>query len=433
MTGSRVLIAGTGARKHALARRLAEEGCQQLWIAPGNPALDSMPVRTAPAGPESGRALAAWASSVAIDLAIVLDESLLFQGLADEFRDQGVTCLGPGLAPALIERSKIFAKNTMQRAGVRTPNWTVYGSTAMAWDECPRMQFPAVFKTDGPPKNKSVFIVHDVREARWALRWLARYEIGSAPVLAESFVTGPEFSVTVLVDEHCHLTALPLVHEYRQVSAVRSDMTRGMGAFAPFCIDERNYEEVLDSIGQVLQELRRSGLRYTGSLTANVILGPRGPELLEFNCHLGDPETQTALPVISESLLDIFSAAANGGLSGCADLHRAASASSVSLTMVREGYPGPALRDVLLPAALAGSPNVLFYETSRAGRDFAPLRGRALSCNASGASFGDAARQVQAVAAHVAEQVPGLIFRPDIGTSDDAMTTYARLTTKAPH
>lgn len=426
MAANHVVIVGTGARKHALVRRLLDEGCTDLWVAPGNPAFDSLPVGQAPVGTESLPALVDWARGQAIDLAIVLNETLLFQGVADQFRRAGIACLGPGRAAALIERSKILAKNVMQRVGVRTPRWQIFSNARAAWEECRHFRYPAVIKIDGPPKHNNVFIVKGVDDARQALEWLGEYELGPAPVLVESVVDGPELSLTVLTDGRGGLALFPLVHEYRWTAAGnRGLMTRGMGAFAPVHLDDRALQGILDGVDRVLEELRRDGLVYTGALTANVILGPDGPELLEFNSHLGDPETQTVLPVMDHPLLDVLDATARGDLGGFIDLRQSVRSSSLSLSMVRKGYPGSPMDDVLIPEELALNVQVSFYETRRVGGGLVPVKGRALSCNAVAPTFDEAADRVHALAADIAMRVPGLTFREDIGTVEDTMRRHA--------
>lgn len=279
------------------------------------------------------------------------------------------------------------------------------------------------------PRGNGVFIVDNVAEARQALRWIGEHEVGSAPVLVESFIGGPEFSLTVLAGARGDLVLLPLVHEYkRAATGDRSELTRGMGAFAPVRVDDRALLEVLGGVERVLGELRRDGMAYTGSLTTNVILGPDGPELLEFNSHVGDPETQTMLPVLDGSLLDIVDATANDALGGFIDLHRRVATSSVSLSLVRRGYPGPSRSEVLVPEELTGDGYLYFYETYRVDGGLAPSGGRVLSCHASADSFDEAVARARAVAVRVTQQVPGLTFRDDIGTDHDSMTRHARIT-----
>jgi phosphoribosylamine--glycine ligase len=229
--------------------------------------------------------------------------------------------------------------------------------------------------------------------------------------------------MSVLADERGGVALLPLVHDYVWgAPGEQRDLTRGMGAFAPVRIDEPVIDEVLDGIRRVLGELRESGLTYTGSLTTNVILGPEGPELLEFNSHVGDPETQTVLPLIDGSVLELLVAAGTGGLGGLLDLHRPASGSSVSLSLVRPGYPDAPVGDVVVPTTITGDPSVHFYDTYPVEGGLAPWGGRVLSCHAHASTFEDAVAGARRVAQRVLEQVPDLRFREDIGAEHDSTT-----------
>ncbi len=232
MVVRRVLIVGSGARKHTLAVRLLDEGCQEVWVVPGNPALARLPIREAPIGTRSLPLLAGWARNEAVDLVLVIDEGLLFRGLADALQEAGVVCLGPKRSAAVIERSKSFAKHLMQRA--RCLPMAVCGDPSGRGGQCPHLEFPSVIKADGPVKGQGVFVVGNAKEALQALRQLDDNELGPAPVLVESFLDGPEFSLTVLADPPGDLVLLPLVHEYKLADPTdRSTITTGMGAVAP--------------------------------------------------------------------------------------------------------------------------------------------------------------------------------------------------------
>ena len=423
MVVRRVLIVGSGARKHALAVRLLDEGCQEVWVVPGNPALARLPIREAPIGTRSLPLLAGWARNQAVDLVLVLDEGLLFRGLADALQEAGVVCLGPKRSAAVIERSKSFAKHLMQRAQVPSPQWQLYSNPRAAAVECPHLEFPSVIKADGPVKGQGVFVVGNAKEALRGLRQLDDNELGPAPVLVESFLDGPEFSLTVLADARGDLVLLPLVHEYKLADPTdRSTITTGMGAVAPVEIEDDTVAAVLDNVHSVLRELRQAGLTYTGSLTTNVILGSSGPELLEFNTHMGDPETQTVMPRIGGSLFDILYKVGTDQLGGFVDLHSHSASTSVSLTLVRAGYPGPLQSDIVLPNSLTEHRNLFYYDTYPTEYGLSPQGGRVLSCQASGHTFIEAADLARALAASVVEQIPGLSFRRYIGTVRDAMT-----------
>ena len=429
MSDKRVLVVGTGARRHAIVHRLLNEGCRDLWIFPSSPALESLPIREVPIGTNSLPALVDWAKGRAIDLAIVLDEVFLFRGISDRFSQADIACVGPSRSAALIERSKIFAKEVMRCAGVATPPWRSYDCTRAAWDACSRLQYPAVVKSVVSDCRNCVFVVDCADDFRKALKILDEQQLNATPVLTESFIRGPEFSLTVLADKSGNMVLFPLVHDYKRLTAdEKSPMTSGMGAFAPVLVDERTLYPVLDGLERVLAELRRRNRAYSGLLTTNVILGPSGPVLLEFNTHFGDPETQTVLPLIDGSLLEFFCKAAFGSLSGFVNLHESAHKSSVSINLVRYGYPGSSYSEVIIPTEYTTEPNVLFYEAVRVDGGLAPVGGRVLSCVASAFDFQDALSDACSMADRIARQVPGLTHREDIVRVRDYEVEFRTLT-----
>ncbi|GEL98361.1 phosphoribosylamine--glycine ligase [Cellulomonas terrae] len=417
MSGPRVLVVGTGARKHALVRRLVAEGCSEVWTAPSNPALDSTGALPAPAPVEPPRRLTDWAADRRIELAVVLDESLLFQGLADALLHVGVPCVGPTRAAAVLEQSKTFGKDVMTAAEVPTPPWRAFPSALAALADCASWSYPAVVKVDGPPLGTGVRIVDDAQGARSALRDILAREVATAAVLVEEFVPGPEYSFSVLTDGRGGLVLLPVIHEYNRVARdSRSALTRGMGAVAPAPVDDRVADIVFGALGRMLLEMAELGRPYVGSATTNVVVGPDGPVLLEVNSHFGDPETQTVLPLLDVTLVDLLLATAHGSLAGTTDL-RTSPLASVTTTVARDGYPGGPRHDVVLPSALLSDADLLFYETRRTGHGLTPSGGRVVSCNATAPDLETAAAQARATAALVAASLGGVTFRDDIGTT----------------
>lgn len=155
-----------------------------------------------------------------------------------------------------------------------------------------------------------VLIAGSAGEARNALAYLSEHEIGSGPVLVEEYVPGTEISVSVLAGAAGEMVVWPAAREFNRLGGDRTAITHGMGALAPVPVDAAVLDTVVDWLGRLVDALGRQGRVFRGWLTTNVILGPRGPELLEFNCHAGDPETQTVLPVIQAPLTGLLTAAA---------------------------------------------------------------------------------------------------------------------------
>jgi phosphoribosylamine--glycine ligase len=386
----------------------------EVWLAPGSPAIEESPARVAPFAVDAARSLAEWAAAQHIDTVLILNEALLFDGLADAFRHAGVGCLGAGQAAALIERSKIFAHVMMQALGIACPPWRVYGAVADAVADSERFVYPVVIKTDGPAKRTGVFIAGSAGEAREALAYLRQHEIGTGPVLVERYVQGVEISVSVLAGAPGEMVVWPVAREFNRLDADGTAITHGMGALAPAPVDGTVLDTVVDWLSQLVHALERQGRGFRGWLMTNVILGPRGPELLEFNCHVGDPEIQTMLPVIQAPLSDLLFAAAHGGLGARVDLHRAATMAAATVNLVRPGYPGVSSGSFRIPRALAQCEGISLYETTIDGEGLVSVGGRVMSCTASATGLASATAAARALAADVVGQVPGLSFRSDI-------------------
>jgi phosphoribosylamine---glycine ligase len=409
---ARLLIAGTGARRHAIARRLTTEDAE-VWLAPASPVIEGPHVRAAPVSATSGAALASWAAQ-RVDTVLILDEALLFNGLADDFTRAAVGCLGAGQGASIIERSKIFAHVLMQTLGVTCPSWRVYGTVADTIADSGRLPYPVVIKTDGPAQRTGVFIVNSSGEARDALKLLGEREIGAGPVLVEQYVPGPEISVSVLVGGSGEMVLWPVVRQFNRSGDTRADISHGMGALAPEQVDDAVLHTVVEWLGRIAGELGHQGRAFRGWLTTDVILGPRGPELLEFNCHVVDPEVQTMLPLVGASLTELLTASAHGGLGGLVDLHRSASTTGATVNLVRTGYPNMSPGVVRIPRALAARTDIALYECVADGVDLVPMGGRVMSCTATAPRRVAAAAAARAVAATIAAALPGLSYLADI-------------------
>lgn len=389
-----------------MARRAVAEGCSEIWTAPENPALSSLGVLAPPETVDDPRRMAQWAAHAGIDLAVVLDEALLFAGVTDNLELAGVPVFGATSAASKIERSKLWAKQAMHDAGIPTPRW---------WDPASAGEtgrYPFVLKADGPARGVGVFIVRSASEAEAAMVRLVEEEGPDVRVFAEEFVEGPEFSLTAWVDRTGGIVALPPVHEYRRVNDERTGgMTRGMGAIAPAEVAADVLAEVTAHLRRVVEWLRQGSHNYLGSLTANALIGPNGPTLLEFNCHFGDPETQTTLALVREPVLPVLLACATG---------RAARALTVgggvaeTVCLVRAGYPGPARGAASIQPSALDDDRVNAYEMQLDGDRLMPRRGRGLSCTVVDDNPRSTRTRLAETVASLGGRVAGLHARPDL-------------------
>ena len=295
----KVLLVGSGGREHALAWKLAQSPTlTSLHAAPGNPGIAQLgtchPVRA-----DDGESLLGLARSLAVDLVVVGPEAPLVAGVGDMLRRAGLAVFGPSAAAAQIEGSKSFAKEVMQAAGVPTAE-----TMAVA-------RLPCVVKADGLAAGKGVFVCRTQEELDAALRGAA----GHGPrIVIEELLEGKELSLFALVDGK-NVLALPEARDYSRVGdGDTGPNTGGMGCFSPVP-DAPDPAALVDEVIQpVIEELARRGNPFVGCLYAGLMLAADGPRVLEFNCRLGDPETQAILARLEGDLLVGLAAAATGKL-----------------------------------------------------------------------------------------------------------------------
>jgi phosphoribosylamine--glycine ligase len=396
----RVLLIGSGGREHALARALARSPeLAELHAAPGNPGI-ARHGRCHPVRAEDVEALAELARALRVDLAVVGPEAPLVAGVADELRRAGVPVFGPTAAAARIEGSKAFAKEVMDAAGVPTAA-TLAEPVA-----------PCVIKADGLAAGKGVFVCRTQAEADEALTKARAF---GERLVIEELLEGEEASVFVVTDgERC--LVLPAAQDYKRIGdGDTGPNTGGMGAYAPVpALSEDAVQAIVDDVHRpVLAELAARGTPFVGVLYAGLMLTEDGPRVLEFNCRLGDPETQVVLPLVESDVLRLAAAAAAGDLSGARlDV---SSATAVTVVLASPGYPETS--EVGIPirgldeAELAGG---IVTHAGTAVRDgvLVSAGGRVLNVTALGTDAAEARARAYAAVERI--DFPGCQYRRDI-------------------
>ena len=327
---ARVVVIGSGAREHALVRVLRASASEVVAV-PGNPGI-AAEARCVPALPDLGSA----ALGENPDLVVVGPEAPLAEGLADRIQRAGVACFGPTQAAAQIEASKAFAKDVMRAAGVPTAEAALFDDAAKARQHA-RAAGRCVVKLDGLAAGKGVIVADDGAQAAAAVDELWK---PGARLLIEERLEGPELSVIALCDGE-NLVPLPPARDHKRLrDGDQGPNTGGMGAVcsppdaAPALVDE-----VVRSILQpTAAELARRGTPFVGALYAGLMLTPKGPRVLEFNCRLGDPEAQAILLKLRSDAFQLFLAAAQGRLAGQKPAWD--SRTAVAVVLAAHGYPG---------------------------------------------------------------------------------------------
>ena len=292
----KVLLVGSGGREHALAWKLSRSlRLAELHCAPGNPGI-ARHARCHPVRAEDAEGLLALALDLAVDLVVIGPEAPLVAGVADALRRNGLPTFGPSAAAAAIEGSKIFAKDVMRAVGLPTAETM---SAARA---------PCVIKADGLAAGKGVFVCRTQEQLDAALP--AAAALGQ-PLVIEELLEGHEVSVFALCDG-VHVIPLPPAQDFKRAfDEDEGPNTGGMGSYAP--APGVDVHELVDAIHRpVLEELARRDSPFVGVLFAGLMLTESGPHVLEFNCRFGDPETQSLVPLVDDTLLDALAACAAG-------------------------------------------------------------------------------------------------------------------------
>jgi phosphoribosylamine--glycine ligase len=342
----RVLVIGSGAREHALVLAAAEDpAVTALACAPGNAgtAAVSEQFGVDAVDPDSVTRLAlSWKA----DLVVVGPEVPLVAGVADAVRAANVPCFGPSAAAAKIEGSKAFAKDVMAAAKVPTAHAEVVDNPAHLDAALSRFGPMWVVKDDGLAAGKGVVVTPDFDVARKHALMLLD---GGHPVLLETFLDGPEASLFCFVDGHTVVPLLPAQDFKRVGDGDAGPNTGGMGAYAPLPWTPKGFvKEVVAKVVQpVVDELVARDAPFSGLLYAGLILTADGPQVIEFNCRFGDPETQVVLALLRTPLAGLLYATATGTLHKHPPLEWEPG-SAVTVVIAADGYPGkPHTGDVI--------------------------------------------------------------------------------------
>ena len=419
----KILVIGNGGREHALAWKLTQSPkIQTVYVAPGNggTASDS---RLHNIAITDLAALADFAQAEKIALTVVGPEAPLAAGVVDLFRSRGLRVFGPTKAAAQLESSKAFAKDFMRRHRIPTAAYEVFGDAAAAHAYVEAQGAPIVIKADGLAAGKGVVVAMTLAEAHEAIDWMlvdnklgVTHNDGGARVVIEEFLQGEEASFIVLSDGKNVLPLATSQDHKRLLDADAGPNTGGMGAYSPAPVVTPNVHAraMHEIILPTLEGMAKDGVPFTGFLYAGLMIDAQGvPRTVEFNCRLGDPETQPILMRLKSDLVDVLMHAADGTLDQV-DLQwdrRVA----LGVVMAAHGYPlEPRKGDVItgLPAESADA--VVFHAgTTKQGADVLTSGGRVLCVTALGDSVKIA--QHRAYEALAGIHFDGAQYRRDIG------------------
>ncbi len=341
-----VLIIGSGGREHALAWKCAQSNnVDQIIVAPGNAGTASEPkCRNVAVGADDIDALLELAHDEAVDLTIVGPEAPLVAGLVDRFTDAGLKCFGPSAEAAQLEGSKAFTKDFLARHGIPTAAYRNFTELEPALDYIRARGAPIVIKADGLAAGKGVVVARTLDEACAAATDMlsgGRFGDAGARIVVEEFLDGEEASFIVITDG---TNILPLATSQDHKARDEGDTgpnTGGMGAYSPAPVVTTVVEQRImdDVIRPTLDGMRSDGANYVGFLYAGLMIMADGsPKVIEFNCRMGDPETQPIMMRLRSDLVDIVTATLDGSLATVnAEWD---SRAALGVVLAAGGYPG---------------------------------------------------------------------------------------------
>ncbi len=436
----KVLVVGGGGREHAIVRQLAASERQPiLFCAPGNPGT-AQQATNVDLDIHDDASVTAFCRREEIDLVIIGPEEPLIAGLADALHKEGIAVFGPGALGARLEGDKEFSKQVLASAGVPTAHYQAFSSSREALKHLDTVEMPVVIKACGAAQGKGVAVCDNREEAEVFIRSCLddqRFGQSGLRILMEECLFGRELSVLIVTDGQDYCLLAPSRDHKRVGEGATGPNTGGMGAFAPVKLPANLYSEIDTRIVlPTLAELRRRDIPYRGVLYAGLMLTESGPQVLEFNCRFGDPETQVVLPLLRVDFLELCYSTATGTLGDFLQgVHEVedvvpsdwpgAGASSwlrqcVVVVGASDGYPGSYIkgRPMELPTDMPDDRWIIHAGTRRdeAGQ-LVTDGGRVLGAVGTGLTL-DLARDA-AYGLLAKTHFEGLVYRRDIGVNGD--------------
>ena len=415
-----VLVVGGGGREHALIRKIKEsERVSNVYCCPGNGGI-SYDAQCFPVSATDIPGVVELAKKLAADLVVVAPDDPLVAGMVDALNAEGSATFGPNAAAAIIEGSKVFSKNLMLKYNIPTAEYKVFDNPCDVLTYIKeKNEFPAVIKADGLALGKGVIIPENLEEAEKGVHEIMEDKIfgeSGNHVVVEEFLTGPEVSVLAFTDGKCVKPMVSSMDHKRALDGDKGLNTGGMGTVSPnpyYTADIA--KECMEKIFlPTIDAMNKEGRTFKGCLYFGLMLTPKGPKVIEYNCRFGDPETQVVLPRLKTDIIDIFEAINSGTLAEL-DIEWADEACACVIA-ASGGYPKSYPKGIEITGLENGQKDgVIVYHAGTAIKDgkLVTSGGRVLGVTALGSDLQQALDKAYAALDEI--HFDNMHFRHDIG------------------
>ena len=338
----KIMVVGGGGREHAIIKKLKEnKDVSEIFALPGNGGI-AADATCVPVKATDIDGIVNFAKENAIDYAVVAPDDPLVLGAVDALSELGIPCFGPNKNAAIIEGSKVFSKNLMKKYGIPTAEYEVFTDAAEALKYLETAPIPTVIKADGLALGKGVIIAMTRDEAKNAVHSMMEDKVfgeSGSSVVIEEFLTGPEVSVLSFTDGK---TVVPMISSMDHKRAKDNDEglnTGGMGTVAPnpYYTPEVAEQCMKEIFLPTIEAMNAEGRTFKGCLYFGLMITPKGPKVIEYNCRFGDPETQVVLPLLESDLLTVMKATTEGTLAETEV--KFSDKNACCVIMASDGYP----------------------------------------------------------------------------------------------
>ena len=416
-----VMIIGGGGREHAIIRYIASSPqITKLYALPGNGGISEL-AQCVNIGAEDIDGIVSFAQSHAIDFAVVAPDDPLALGAVDRLESIGVKCFGPNQNAAIIESSKIFAKNLMTKYGIPTADYKIFTEIDSALSYCALHDYPLVVKADGLAKGKGVTVCENFKQAREAVMSCMRdkaFGQSGEKILIEECLRGPEVTVLAFTDGKTIVPLLSSMDHKRAYDSNKGPNTGGMGVVAPnFYYSDEIADQCMKTIFlPTINAMNHEGRTFKGCLYFGLMLTKDGPKVIEYNCRFGDPEAEAVLPLLATDLFSIMLAVRDERLSDI-DV-KFIDGASCCVVLASGGYPGKYLTGYQIDFGEAENvPGIQIFHagTRKENGKFFTSGGRVLAVTAVGETPSQARERAYDAAKCI--YFEGMRYRSDIGAA----------------